>query len=75
MPVMMQMPVIITDVSVINMKEDSSIYAFVIIVLKMTARSPNFGGTKWHTLFYKSRSKNNLKSKNQFQQASPGAQN
>ena len=59
------------------MKEDSAIYAFVIIVFKMASRSPNFGGKKWHPLFFtKSWSKNNFKPKNQFQQADPtGAQN
>ena len=59
------------------MKEDSANYAFVIIVFKMASRSPNFGGKKWHPLFFtKSWSKNNFKPKNQFQQANPtGAQN
>ena len=42
----------------------------------MASRSPNFGGKKWHPLFFtKSWSKNNFKRKNQFQQANPtGAQ-
>ena len=59
------------------MKEDTTIYAFVIIVFKMASRSPYFGGKKWHPLFFtKSWSKNNFKPKNQFQQANPtGAQN
>ena len=59
------------------MKEDSAIYAFVIIVFKMASRDLNFGGKKWHPLFFtKSWSKNNFKPKNQFQQANPtGAQN
>ena len=54
------------------MKEDSAIYAFVIIFFKMASRSPNFGeknGT--HFFFTKSWSKNNFKPKNQFQQANP----
>ena len=56
---------------------NSAIYAFVIIFFKMASRSPNFGGKKWHPLFFtKSWSKNNFKPKNQFQQANPtGAQN
>ena len=59
------------------MKEDSAIYAFVIIFFKMASRSPNFGeknGT--HFFFTKSWSKNDFKPKNQFQQANPtGVQN
>ena len=59
------------------MKEDSEIYAFVIIVFKMASRGPNFGGKNGtHFFFAKSWSKNNFKPKNQFQQANPtGAQN
>ena len=41
------------------------------------SRGPNFGGKKWHPLFFtKSWSKNNFKPKNQFHQTNPtGAQN
>ena len=40
----------------------------------MATRSPNFGGKKWHPLFFTrsaSLSENNLKLKNLFQQANP----
>ena len=42
----------VSHVSVIIMKEDSAIYAFVIIVFKMASRSPNIDGKKWHPLFF-----------------------
>ena len=59
------------------MKEDSEICAFVIIIFKTASRGPNFGGKKWHPLFFtKSWSKNNFQPKNQFQQANAtGSQN
>ena len=57
------------------MKEDSAIYAFVIIVFKMASSSPNFGGKKWHPIFFSLRV-GQTKPKNQLQQANPtGAQN
>ena len=42
----------VSHVSVIIMKEESAIYVFVIIIFKMASRSPNFGGKKWHPLFF-----------------------
>ena len=40
------------DVSVINMKEDSVIDTFVVIVFIMVTRSPNFGGKMAPTFFH-----------------------
>ena len=59
------------------MKEDSAIYAFVIIVLKWPPEAVILAGKNGtHFFFTKSWSKNNFKPKNQFQQANPtGAQN
>ena len=34
------------------MKEDKAVNAFAIEIFKMALRNPNFGGRKWHPLFY-----------------------
>ena len=48
------------------MKEDKAVNAFAIEIFKMALRNPNFGGRKWHPLFYtKGMLKNNLYQKNQ----------
>ena len=60
------------------MKEDSAIYAFVIIVFSKWPPEALIlaGKNGTHFFFTKSWSKNNFKPKNQFQQANPtGAQN